>query len=53
MKTGTFTLHAVPNPQPEPERGLRAWAEPAMRGFLMGGALVALLVATTLVFANP
>ncbi|HKY89835.1 MAG TPA: hypothetical protein VJM11_02305 [Nevskiaceae bacterium] len=53
MKVATFTLNAVPEPRPEPRSGLREWVEPAVRGFLMGGALVALLVATTLVFANP
>jgi hypothetical protein len=52
MKVATFTLSAVPSPDPEP-RGLPGWLEPAVRGFLMGGALVALLVGTTLVFANP
>jgi hypothetical protein len=53
MKVATFTLNAVPLPQPESRRGLPGWFEPALRGFLMGSALVAMLVATTLVFANP
>jgi hypothetical protein len=54
MKIATFTLSAVPTPPAAPPR--RSFPEllaPAVRGFLMGGALVAMLVATTLVFANP
>lgn len=53
MKIATFTLNAVPSQRPEPRRRLPLWLEPAVRGFLMGGALVAMLVATSLVFANP
>jgi hypothetical protein len=54
MKIATFTLNALPTPPAAPpRRSFQAMLEPALRGFLMGGALVAMLIATSLVFANP
>jgi hypothetical protein len=53
MKIATFTLSAVPSPPPAPRRALPGWTALAVRGLVMGAALVAMLVVTSLVFANP
>lgn len=54
MKIATFTLNALPTPaEPRARPATPTWVEPVVRMLVMGAALVGMLLAATLVLANP